>query len=56
MLEILKRAGVASGVATIIVLAITCVPLWYQYKYTVAQNARILVLEQKVEMLEGLIQ
>jgi hypothetical protein len=52
MLEILKKAGVASGVATVIVLAITCVPIYFQYKYTVEQNARIEALEKKLEQLE----
>lgn len=52
MLEILKKAGVASGLAALIVLAITIVPIVYQYKYTKQQNERIAVLEEKVKALE----
>lgn len=51
MLEILKKAGIASGIATVVVLAITVVPLWYQYKTTKSQNIRIEALEAKVAAL-----
>lgn len=53
MLEILKKAGVASGVATIIVLLITAVPIYYQYTYTVKQNAKIAALEERLIELEA---
>ena len=52
MLEILKKAGIASGLATIMVLAITAVPIYYQYHFTKQQNAKIAVLEAKVKALE----
>jgi len=53
MMEILKKAGLASGIATVLVLAITFVPVYYQYKFTKQQNARIEALEAKVEKLQG---
>jgi hypothetical protein len=53
MLEILKKHGFSAALASLIVLAITFVPIVYQYKYTVQQNARIAVLEQKVAVLEA---
>lgn len=52
MMEILKKAGIASGLATLLVLAITAVPIYYQYHYTIEQNARIAVLEEKIKALE----
>ena len=52
MLDILKKAGVAAGLASAIVLAVTIVPIIYQYKYTVQQNAKIAALEAKVKALE----
>lgn len=52
MMEILKKAGLASGLATLIVLAITAVPIWYQIETTKDQNARISALEAKVEKLQ----
>lgn len=52
MLEILKRAGIASGIATVVVLAITVVPLYLQFKTAAEQNARIQALEAKVTELE----
>lgn len=51
MFEILKKAGVAAGLATVIVLAITFVPIYYQYHFTKKQNERIQALEQRVEAL-----
>jgi hypothetical protein len=48
MLELLKKAGLASGLAAIIVLAVTAVPIWYQIETTKTQNARIDALEQTV--------
>lgn len=51
MLEILKKAGVASGLATLLVLAITAVPIYYQYHFTKEQNARIDALEKQVAEL-----
>lgn len=53
MLEILKKAGLASGLASLIVLAITAVPIYYQYHYTKEQNARIAALEAKLEALQA---
>jgi hypothetical protein len=52
MLEILKKHGIPAAGASLIVLAITIVPIIYQYKYTVQQNARIAALEQKIAALE----
>lgn len=53
MLEILKKAGLASGLAALVVLAVTFVPIVYQYKYTKEQNARIKVLEERIKVLES---
>lgn len=53
MMEILKKAGIASGIAALIVLAITFVPIMYQIKYTKQQNAKIAELEQRVQQLEA---
>lgn len=53
MLEILKKAGLASGLATLVVLAITFVPIAYQYKYTKEHSARIAALEARVKALEA---
>ena len=52
MMEILKKHGIPAGIASLIVLAITFVPCYYQYKYTVEQNARITALEAKVASLQ----
>lgn len=52
MMEILKKAGIASGLATLLVLAITAVPVYYQYHFTKEQNARIEALEAKVTALQ----
>jgi hypothetical protein len=52
MMEILKKHGIPTASATLIVLAITFVPLYYQYKTTVSQNARILVLEAQVAAMK----
>jgi hypothetical protein len=52
MMEILKKHGFPAGIATLLVLAITFVPVYYQYKYTREQNARIEVLEAKVASLQ----
>lgn len=52
MLEILKKAGVAAGLASVIVLAITFVPIFYQYHFTKKQNERIAVMEQRIQVLE----
>jgi hypothetical protein len=52
MMEILRKHGFPAGIATLVVLAITFVPVYYQYKYTREQNARIEVLEAKVASLE----
>lgn len=52
MMEILKKHGFDAGIATVIVLAITFIPVYFQYKYTLEQNARITVLEAKVETFE----
>lgn len=48
MLEILKKAGVATGVATFLVLAITFVPLYWQYQTSIELRARITALESQV--------
>lgn len=52
MLDLLKKHGVSATLASIIVLAITFVPLYYQYSFTKKQNARIAVLEAKIAELE----
>jgi hypothetical protein len=51
-MEILKKHGFPAGIATLLVLAITFVPVYYQYKYTREQNARIEALEAKVASLQ----
>lgn len=48
MLEILKKAGVATGVATFLVLAITFVPLYWQYQTNIELKSRISKLEAQV--------
>ena len=53
MMEILKKHGIPAGIAAAIVLAITFVPIMYQYKYTKEQNARIAALEEKIDALEA---
>lgn len=53
MMEILKKNGIPAGIATVLVLAITFVPVMYQVTFTKEQNARIAVLEQKVKDLEA---
>lgn len=52
MLELLKKHGVSATLSSIIVLAITIVPLYYQYRFTKEQNARIAALEAKIAELE----
>jgi hypothetical protein len=52
MMELLKKHGIPAGMATLIVLAITFVPCYYQYKYTKEQNARITALEAQVASLK----
>lgn len=47
MMEIMKKHGIPTAAATVIVLAITFVPMYFQWKTTAAQNARIAVLEQQ---------
>jgi hypothetical protein len=53
MLELLKKAGIASGLVALIVLAVTVVPIVYQYKYTKEQNERITNLEKRLEAVES---
>lgn len=53
MMEILRKHGMNAGLATLFILAITFVPLVYQYNYTKEQNARITVLEAKIAALEA---
>jgi hypothetical protein len=53
MWEILKSIGIASGLASLIVLSITAVPIWYQIESTKSQNARIADLEAKVLILQS---
>lgn len=53
MLEILKKAGVATGIATFLVLAITFVPIYWQYRTTVDQDARISAIEQQLKALQS---
>lgn len=53
MLELLKKAGLASGIAALIVLAVTIVPIGYQIKTTKDQNARLAALEARVTTLEA---
>lgn len=52
MIELLKKYGIPSAVATVIVLAVTFVPIVYQYNTTKEQNAKIAVLETKIKKLE----
>ena len=51
MLEILKKAGFPAAVATLVVILITAVPIWYQIETTQAQNAKIAELEAQVKAL-----
>jgi hypothetical protein len=51
MLDLLKKHGIPAGIATLVVLALSIVPIGYQWKYTADQNARIAALEQKLEAL-----
>jgi hypothetical protein len=53
MWEILKKIGVASGLAALIVLAVTAVPIWYQIETTQNQNAKIQLLEEAVRVLQA---
>jgi hypothetical protein len=53
MMELLKKAGLASGIAAVIVLAVTFVPIWYQFKTAKAQNLRIEALEAQVQQLQA---
>ncbi len=46
MLELLKKHGISAGIAALIVLAITIVPIGYQWHFTKQQNARIAALEK----------
>jgi hypothetical protein len=48
MMELFKKHGIPAGIATVLVLAITFVPIYYQYKTTVAQNIRITALETAI--------
>lgn len=52
MLEILKKAGFPAAVATVVVVLITAVPIWYQIETTKSQNSRIAELEAKIKQLE----
>ena len=54
MLEILKRAGISASIATVLVLAITAVPIWYQFDTTKTQNTRIQLLEEAVRVLQAI--
>jgi hypothetical protein len=49
MLEILKKAGVSATIATAIVLAITVVPMYQQYKFMAETQLRLKVLEKTLE-------
>ena len=53
MWEILKRVGVASGLAALIVLAATAVPIWYQVETTQNQNMKIQLLVEAVRVLQA---
>ena len=53
MMEILKKYGAPTGVATLVVLAITFVPIYYQWQTAKAQNAKIEQLEKRVQNLEA---
>lgn len=45
MLELLKKYGVPAGISAVITVAITIVPIGYQWHTTSQQNARITSLE-----------
>lgn len=51
MMDLLKKYGVPAGIATVITLAITLVPIYYQYSYTKQQNERITRLEAHMAAL-----
>jgi hypothetical protein len=46
MLDLLKKYGVKAGLAAAIVVALTVIPLYFQYKTTVDFDARITALEK----------
>ncbi len=48
MLEILKKIGLTTTVATIVVVLLTFVPLYYQYKATVDFDARLTAIEKQL--------
>lgn len=50
MLEILKKYGIPAGIATVVVIALTIIPLLIQFQATAVQNARITALEQSCGM------
>ncbi len=52
MMELLRKHGIPVGIATVLTLAITFVPIYYQYKHTKQQNERIEHLEKQVEELK----
>lgn len=53
MLEILKKYGIPAGVATVIVLAITVVPIYIQFTDSAEMKARIAKLENKIFVMEN---
>jgi hypothetical protein len=53
MLELLKKIGFHATVASVVVILITAVPIFYQYHFTKQQNAKIAALEQAVLQLQG---
>jgi hypothetical protein len=44
--ELLKKYGIPAGIATVVVIALTIIPLFIQFQATADQNARIAALEQ----------
>ena len=52
MMEILKKAGLATGISTVLVLAITFLPILYQFETTADLQAEIAALKLEVAALK----
>jgi hypothetical protein len=50
LMRLLSSVGVVSGLAALIVLAATAVPIWYQVESTQNQNVNIQLLEGAVRV------
>jgi hypothetical protein len=52
MMEILKKNGIPAGIATLIVLAITFVPIYYQFTDIGKVKAELVTLQAEVAALK----